>query len=252
MNKIRGVIKDYWLTVVVIAGIILGYKYISESKIFGAMMFPEMGAIWKTFVENKDTMWLNLLSSFRLLVPSVLITVTIALFIGIILGMNKFLRKALHPIVYALSCVPSILLSPFAVLISGNFLASCIFLIFYGTVWATLFATITGIETIDKRYLDNARTLELKGIKLMFKVILPAASPSIIGGFVNSLRSSFVMLVYAEMYGASYGLGYYVKKYSDYGLYQNVWAGFIFMVIVLVTVMQLFEQIKKYLLKWTS
>ena len=119
-------------------------------------------------------------------------------------------------------------------------------------VWATLFATITGIETIDKRYLDNAKTLELKGLKLMLKVILPAASPSIIGGFVNSLRSSFVMLVFAEMYGASYGLGYYVKKYSDYGLFENVWAGFIFMVLILVCVMLAFERLKGYLLKWTA
>ena len=126
------------------------------------------------------------------------------------------------------------------------------FLIFYGTVWATLFATITGIETIDKRYLDNAKTLELSGIKLMFKVILPAASPSIIGGFVNSLRSSFVMLVFAEMYGASFGLGYYVRRYCDYGLYANVWAGFLFMVLILVCVMQIFEHLKNYLLKWTA
>lgn len=250
--KVRKFLKDYWLTFVVVVGIILLYVYISTSKIFGSMMFPEVSAISTTFWESRDTMLLNLVSSIKLLIPSVFITTAVALIIGIILGMNSFLRKALHPIIYAFSCVPSILLSPFAVMISGNFVVACIFLIFYGTVWATLFATITGIETIDKRYLDNAKTLELSGIKLMFKVILPAASPSIIGGFVNSLRSSFVMLVFAEMYGAKYGLGYYVKKYSDYGLYNNVWAGFLFMVLILVGVMQAFEQIKKYLLKWTA
>ena len=36
----------------------------------------------------------------------------------------------------------------------------------YNIVWATLFATITGIMTIDKRYLDKAATLELTGVKL--------------------------------------------------------------------------------------
>ena len=105
--------------------------------------------------------------------------------------------------------------------------------------------------TIDKRYLDKAATLELKGFKKLTKVILPAASPSILAGFVNSLRSTFVMLVYAEMYGAQYGMGFFVKKYAEFGLYDNTWCGFIFMVIVLVIVMQIFEMIKKYLLKWT-
>ncbi len=118
-------------------------------------------------------------------------------------------------------------------------------------MWATLFATITGIMTIDKRYLDKAETLELKGIKRVIKVILPAASPSILAGFVNSLRSSFVMLVYAEMYGAGEGMGYFVKKYAELEIFANTWVGFIFMVIILVVVMQIFEQLKKHLLKWT-
>lgn len=252
MNIIRKFFKEYWLTFTAIAGLVLGYKYISENQVFGNLMFPEIPEIWATFVENKDTMFTNLTSSIQLLIPAILITTVIALALGIVLGMSKFLRKSFHPIIYAFSCVPSILLSPFAVLICGNFMVSSVFLIFYGTVWATLFATITGIETIDKRYLDNARTLELKGLELMVKVILPAASPSIIGGFVNSLRSSFVMLVFAEMYGARYGLGYYVKKYSDYGLFENVWAGFIFMVLILVCVMLAFERLKGYLLKWTA
>ena len=122
-----------------------------------------------------------------------------------------------------------------------------IILIVYSTVWATLFATITGIQTIDKSYLDKAATLELTGFEKFFKVILPAASPSILAGFVNSLRNTFIMLVYAEMYGAQYGMGYYVKKFADFGMYNKVWLGFVFMVIV----MQLFEKLKERLLKWT-
>ena len=53
------------------------------------------------------------------------------------------------------------------------------------------------------------------------------------------------------MYGAQYGMGFFVKKYSEFGIYENVWAGFIFMVVILVIVMQLFEKLKKRLLKWT-
>lgn len=146
----------------------------------------------------------------------------------------------------------SALLSPFVLLLSPTLLSASIFLVVYNIVWAILFATITGIMTIDKRYLDKAATLELTGVKRFMKVILPAASPSILAGFVNSLRSSFVMLVFAEMYGASFGLGYYVRRYCDYGLYANVWAGFLFMVLILVCVMQIFEHLKNYLLKWTA
>ena len=56
---------------------------------------------------------------------------------------------------------------------------------------------------------------------------------------------------YAEMYGATSGMGYYVKKFADFGMYNKVWLGFVFMVIVMVIVMQLFEKLKDRLLKWT-
>lgn len=46
-------------------------------------------------------------------------------------------------------------------------------------------------------------------------------------------------------------LGFYVKRYSTLGLYQKVWGGFIFMVLVLVIVMTFFERIKNRMLKWT-
>ncbi len=83
--------------------------------------------------------------------------------------------------------------------------------------------------TIDKRYLDKAATLELTGVKRFMKVILPAASPSILAGFVNSLRSSFVMLVFAEMYGGGSGMGYFVKKNSELGVSSCQYLGWIYL-----------------------
>lgn len=68
---------------------------------------------------------------------------------------------------------------------------------------------------------------------------------------VISIRGSFVVLVYAEMYGAKFGMGFYVKKFAEYGLYSEAWSGFIFMVVVLVIVMQIFEKMKNHILRWT-
>lgn len=200
---------------------------------------------------DKSQLIPNMFASFEIMIPSVLIALAVALSLGTFMGMNKKAREALHPVIYTLSIVPAILLAPFVLMMAPTLRMASIILIVYSTVWATLFATITGIQTIDKTYLDKAATLELKGLNKFFKVTLPAASPTILGGFVNALRNTFIMLVYAEMYGATSGMGYYVKLYSDFGLFNKVWMGFIFMVIVLVVVMTLFEKLKTRLLKWT-
>lgn len=251
MGRVVRFFQKYWLTICIFAGLVALYVYATESGKANSYLFPSVEAIGKAFATNEDLMLINMLSSFKLMLPSIAISLLIALAVGTVLGTHPRLRDALHPVIYAFSVVPSILLSPFALLLAPSFWVASVFLIVYGTVWSTLFATITGIMTIDKRYLDKAATLELRGIKKLTKVILPAASPSILAGFVNSLRSTFVMLVYAEMYGAQYGMGFFVKKYAEFGLYDNTWCGFIFMVVILVIVMQFFEQLKKRLLKWT-
>jgi NitT/TauT family transport system permease protein len=251
MKKIIDFIKKYSITILIYLGFIGVYVLMSLDKDKRGFLFPDINKVGEVFVKEPDVMLLNLLNTFQLLVPSVIISLIIALSVGTILGMNKKLREVLFPVIYSISVVPSILMAPFALLIAPTFRAASMFLVVYNTIWATLFATINGIMTIDKRYLDNASTLEITGFKRFSKIIMPAAMPSIMSGFVTSLRGSFVVLVYAEMYGAKYGLGYYVKKYSEYGMYERSWAGFVFMVVVLVIVMQIFEKIKNNMLKWT-
>ena len=251
MNKFLGFCKKYWPTALIFVGLVVLYIFLADNKLVNAYLFPSSDMIWQAFMDNKELFIPNMLASFKLLIPSVFIALLIALVLGAIMGLNERIREVLHPVIYAFSVVPAILLSPFVLMLAPSIFVASIILIVYNIVWATLFATITGIMTIDKRYLDKAKTLEIKGVKRFFKVILPAASPSILAGFVNSLRSSFLMLVFAEMYGAGEGMGYFVKKYADLGIFSNTWAGFVFMVIVLIVVMQIFETIKKRMLRWT-
>lgn len=251
MKLLKGFVKKYWVTFLIFAGLAGLYYVSTETGRVNPFLFPDVESIAKAFESDKHLMGANLWASFKMMIPSVAISLALALALGTFLGLNKKAREALHPVIYTFSVVPAILLSPFVLLLAPSMFVASIILIVYSTVWATLFATITGIQTIDKRYLDKAATLELKGLRKFFKVILPAASPSILAGFVNSLRNTFIMLVYAEMYGAQYGMGYYVKKFADFGLYNKVWLGFIFMVIVMVIVMQFFEKLKERLLRWT-
>ncbi|MCF2555844.1 ABC transporter permease [Faecalicatena contorta] len=251
MNKIICFFKKYWITILIIGTCVALYGYATYNAMLDTFVFSTLNDIGKSFVKFKTTMIANMFASFALLFPSLLLGVFIALVLGIAMGLNKRLREILQPIIYAVSVIPAILLSPIALHVAPSFRSASIFLIVYNTVWPTLFATITGIMTVDKRYLDNAATLELTGIKKMTKVVLPAAMPSILSGFITSLRSSFMVLVFAEMYGTEFGMGYFIKKYSLFGIYPNVWSGFVFMVIILVIVVQVFERIQHRLLKWT-
>ena len=251
MRKVLKFIKDYWITGCIYLAMFFGYKYIADNQLFGGYLFPAVSKVANSFKENIGTLFMNMFYSFQLMIPAIIIAVVIAIVGGTILGMSKKIRKVVHPVVYSISVIPSILMSPFALLMAPSFRIASLFLVVYNTIWATFFATINGIMTIDKVYLDKAKTLELNPVEKMFQVILPAAMPSIMSGFITSLRGSFVVLVYAEMYGAKFGMGFYVKKFAEYGLYSEAWSGLNFIVVVQVIVMQILEKIKNRILRWT-
>lgn len=251
MSKVFKLIKDYWITILIFIGLYLGYVYLSTSASGNKLLFPPVSHIMNAFKEVNWGFIQNMLASFGLMIPSLLIALAIAIGLGTIMGLSPYFRRILYPVVYTVSVVPAILLSPFALILAPDFKIASIFLIVYNIIWPTLFATINGIITIDSAYLDIADTLEIKGIKRLFKVIYPAAMPSIFSGLVTTIRGSFLILVFAEMYGTQLGLGHFVKKYTDYGMYDYSWAGLLFMIFVLLVIMLIFERVKEYVLRWT-
>lgn len=251
MSKITDFIKQYWITAVIFAALVLLYKFATDAGALDPVLFPTtdkignaLGGAWEKFPANFT-------SSMGILIPSLIIGVAVALGLGVLMGLYPRFRKTIYPLIYAISVIPAILLSPFALHMMPNFYSASIFLIVYGSIWAMLFSTINGIMAIDKRYFDNADTLKLTGFKRLWHVTLPAAMPTIMAGMVTSLRGAFLMLCFAEMYGSQYGMGYFVKKNADMGLFDNMWAGFIFMTVVLVIIMQIFERFKNHVLRWT-
>lgn len=45
MKKVVNFIKDYWITALICVGFVLLYKYISDHKLFSALMFPPLKGI---------------------------------------------------------------------------------------------------------------------------------------------------------------------------------------------------------------
>ena len=155
------------------------------------------------------------------------------------------------PYINAFSAIPVTLLTPYAINLFPSFWVASVFIIFLGCFWIILGSTITAVLTIDRRYLENAATLEIPASHRMFRIVLPAAAPAILTGCQIALKLAFMLLAVAEMFGATSGMGYFIQYYSDFGRFDVVAVGFIFMAIVLVLLMYVFDLIKNRILHWT-
>lgn len=131
-----------------------------------------------------------------------------------------------------------------------TFRSVSVFVIFLAAFWPAFAGTMSGVLHVEKKIIDSAKVLNVKKFTMLFKIILPAALPEIFLGCNQGLGVSFILLTSAEMIGASRGIGFYVKQYSDFGDYTRTIVGLIVIGIVVVVITMLFNKLQGYLLRW--
>jgi nitrate/nitrite transport system permease protein len=105
---------------------------------------------------------------------------------------------------------------------------SSIFVIFISSIWPILINTAHGVSSVRQDWLNVARTLEVNPIRTAFRVILPAAAPTILTGMRISMGIAWLVIVAAEMLVGGTGIGYYVwNAWNNLDLSNVIFAIFV-------------------------
>jgi ABC-type nitrate/sulfonate/bicarbonate transport system permease component len=79
--------------------------------------------------------------------------------------------------------------------------------IVYAVAVTMVIPTYHGVRDVAAKYLVAARSLGARGPLLLLRILLPAASPAILGGLRYSLAIAWMTAVGAEMLMAENGMG---------------------------------------------
>ena len=132
----------------------------------------------------------------------------VAVALGVFLGLNKVLFKAVNPFIQILKPISPLAWMPLLLYTVRDPKWTAILVVFMASLWPTLATTAFGVNGIRKDYLHVAAILQLSWFKRLFKVILPGAAPTIVNGLRISFGSALVAVVPAEMLLGELGVGY--------------------------------------------
>jgi nitrate/nitrite transport system permease protein len=139
-----------------------------------------------------------------------LIAAAVAIPLGFLIGMSPLLNAALNPFIQVLRPVSPLAWMPLALYTIKDSSISSIFVIFICSVWPMLLNTAFGVASVRREWLNVARTLEAGRLKTAWRVILPAAAPTILTGMRISIGIAWLVIVAAEMLVGGTGIGYWV------------------------------------------
>ena len=137
------------------------------------------------------------------------IAVVIGVALGIPLGLSRIGRSAAMPHIEYWRAMPPPALLPISVLLLhsiGN-LQKVSFIAFF-CIFPVLLNTIDGVRGLDPTLVDTARAYGIPAHERIRRIVLPAAFPQISAGMRISLSLAVIIMVVAEYFSSTSGVGY--------------------------------------------
>ncbi len=149
----------------------------------------------------------------------------LAIPLGFLIGMSPLVYRALDPFIQVLKPISPLAWMPLALYTIKDASISGIFVIFICSVWPMLINTAFGVAGVRREWLNVARTLEVRPLRRAFRVILPAAAPTILTGMRISMGIAWLVIVAAEMLVGGTGIGYFVwNEWNNLSLTNVIFA----------------------------
>jgi len=186
--------------------IFVAWFFASSYDVLPRNLFPSPVDVLSGFYEvlNDGSFFYNLnISVIRVLKGFLLGSIT-GFFIGITLGVSRFLEKLITPIFNAIRQVPLPAWAPLLVLVSLGEMSRVLF-IAIGACYPVVLNTFEGVKNVRHDYMEVGKVFKFSKVKSFFKIILPSSFPATLTGLRLSLSISWMLVVAAEIFMTSGG-----------------------------------------------
>ncbi len=135
-----------------------------------------------------------------------------------------------------LNPLPAIALLPLALIWFGLGLGSLVFVMVHSVLWPVALNTHAGFRAVSNTLRMVGRNYGLSGLSLVFKILIPAAFPSILSGLKIGWAFAWRTLIAAELvFGVSSGkggLGWYIFESKNQLDIPEVFAGLLTIIMI--------------------
>jgi NitT/TauT family transport system permease protein len=167
-----------------------------------------------------------------------------SLALGVAIRYFGLIEKLTLPTVTLLAPVSPVAWLPVAIFLFGIGNAPAIFMVFIALFFAMTLAAITQIDSVNRNYINVARTMGATKRQIYIRVILPAILPGLLVVLRLNLFGAWMVVLIAEATGVGYGLGQVIM------MARNTFnPGLVFFTIVIIGLLGFFFDVMLRLLQ---
>lgn len=248
INKVWNWVYSYLAIVI----FLIIWEAVANLGVVSQVFLPSFTTVFKELIrliETGELLGHIGISLFRSL-TGFFLGLAFAIPLGLLIGWFRKFERFIDPLIQTFRNLSVLSILPVFVLFFGIGEVSKIAVIFWGVLWAVIINTIAGVKNVDPLIIKGARSMGITNKDLFLKVIFPGALPSIFTGIRISATTSILVLIGAEMLGASKGLGYALYFYQANFKTPAMYSVIIIMAVLGVSINYILTYIEKRAFIW--
>jgi ABC-type nitrate/sulfonate/bicarbonate transport system permease component len=206
----RAITSDLLLGLIPIALLVALWQALVSFGYAPVTLLPPPGHVFHRMIELllTTTYQEEIAATLFRLFAGFAIAVILGVAVGLAAAVNPVINAVVRPIVRVLAPLPKVALYPALLLLVGFGHESKILLVTFDALFPILLSTYYGASTVEQKLIWSAMAAGTAPRDVLFKVVLPAAAPSILTGCRIGLVISCIVVFLAEMITSTDGLGH--------------------------------------------
>jgi ABC-type nitrate/sulfonate/bicarbonate transport system permease component len=217
--------------------------FISSPTMIGARLFE---------VFSDGSIWPHMRASGAIAGLGLLLSVVVGVPLGMLIGRVKLVRDTVEPLIMAKYSSPTVAFLPLLIIWFGIGIWSKVALVFLGGVFVIIINTEAGVANVDRQLVETAKSFTANEYQVLAKVVIPSAVPFIITGMRLAVGRILVLVVVAELYASTAGLGYLIFQASANYDTSTIFVGVIILAVAGVALNALLRAVEVRLTPWTA
>jgi NitT/TauT family transport system permease protein len=208
--KTHPVSAEIVLGIVPIAVLLALWQVLVSFNFAPATLLPPPGIVFGRLLQQlmSSAFQQEIIATLVRLFAGFLIAVVVGVSLGIAAASSPVVNAIVRPLVRVLAPLPKVALYPALLLLLGFNHQSKITLVAADALFPILLSTYYGASTVEQKLIWSAMAAGTSRGEILFKVIFPAALPSILTGCRIGLVISCIVVFLAEMITSTDGLGH--------------------------------------------
>lgn len=218
----------------------------------GNFFFPPLSLILERFQYNflSPHVTESLLPSLANLAMGFLLACLAGIVLGVLLGLNAWVRAFVAPGVHFFRSLPGPALLPLFMVLFGIGVEMKVLIIAFTAFFVVLLNTIDGVQGNEPRWDDVCRSYQVPGWRRLAFVVVPGASPQIMTGVRVGLQVSLLLMVVSEMLASTGGVGFLILQSQQQFKIPDMWAGIIMLGLLGFLLNLILDPIERGILAW--